>query len=160
MKEKKYIYFALLTQLLLSYGSPCFFRNNFNHKFLLNPRWRLRKFDWSTSQTCKFANEMQLISGLIYKQDIFIHVQTAKGFPEEGEDRFYSFRSLQTFSCPNLHLNQDECLPPKKNFNDPEHSLSLNQCLDIVQQCWGIYHFLGRVLPHANSTTCNLSLCK
>lgn len=28
---------------------------------------------------------MQLISGWIYKQDILIQVQAAKGFPEEGE---------------------------------------------------------------------------
>lgn len=34
---------------------------------------------------------MQLISGWIYKQDMFIHVQAAKGSPEEREGRFYSF---------------------------------------------------------------------
>lgn len=89
MKKKKYIYFALLTQFLFRYDSPCFFTNNFNSKFLPNPRWRLSKFDWSTSQNQLI--KMQLISGWIYKQDMFIQVQAAKGSPEEREGRFYSF---------------------------------------------------------------------
>lgn len=36
--------------------------------------------------------KMQFISGCVYKQGVFIQVPAAKGFPEEKEDRFYSFR--------------------------------------------------------------------
>lgn len=35
--------------------------------------------------------KMQLVSGCICEQDLFIQVQPAKGYPEEREGRFYSF---------------------------------------------------------------------
>lgn len=61
------IHVAFFTQFLFRCNSPCFFTNNFNHNFLLDLGWRLRRFDWSTSQNQLL--KMQLTSIWIHRRD-------------------------------------------------------------------------------------------